>query len=57
MNKIIGDSLPNIPWMDKPEGYTMPVWRYHENPIIDRNAIKSSNSMALQVCFDVIANR
>ncbi len=45
MNKIIGDSLPNIPWMDKPEGYTMPVWRYHENPIIDRNAIKSSNSI------------
>lgn len=45
MSKIICDSLPNMPWMEKPEGYTMPVWRYNENPIIKRDAIKSSNSI------------
>jgi beta-1,4-mannooligosaccharide/beta-1,4-mannosyl-N-acetylglucosamine phosphorylase len=45
MSKIIGSSLPNIPWQDKPDGYEMPVWRYNENPIIQRNAIKSSNSI------------
>lgn len=45
MSKIIGKSLPNIPWQDKPEGYTMPVWRYSENPIIGRNGNKVSNSV------------
>lgn len=45
MSKIIGSSLPNIPWQEKPAGYEMPVWRYNENPIIQRNAIKSSNSI------------
>ena len=37
--KIIGDSLPNIPWQNKPESCCTPVWRYSENPIIDRNPI------------------
>ncbi len=37
--KIIGDSLPNIPWQDKPENCCTPVWRYSENPIIDRNPL------------------
>ena len=45
MSKIIGKSLPNIPWQDKPEGYTMPGWRYSENPIIGRNGNKVSNSV------------
>ena len=45
MAKIIGESLPNIPWQDKPEGCSDPVWRYTENPIIERNAIPSSNSI------------
>jgi beta-1,4-mannooligosaccharide/beta-1,4-mannosyl-N-acetylglucosamine phosphorylase len=45
MSKIIGSSLPNIPWQEKPAGYEMPVWRYNENPIIQRDAIKSSNSI------------
>jgi len=45
MSKIIGSSLPNIPWQEKPVGYEMPVWRYNENPIIQRNAIKNSNSI------------
>lgn len=45
MSKIKSASLPNIPWQEKPEGYDMPVWRYQENPIIKRNAIKRSNSV------------
>lgn len=45
MTKIIGQSLKNMPWQEKPEGYTMPIWRYSENPIIKRDAIPSSNSI------------
>lgn len=35
--KIIGKSVPNIPYEEKPAGYTDPVWRYSRNPVIDRN--------------------
>ncbi|GKX29739.1 glycosidase [Vallitalea longa] len=45
MTKIIGNSLPSIPWQDRPEGYEMPIWRYDNNPIIKRDAIPSSNSI------------
>ncbi len=45
MAKIIGQSLPEIPWQSKPEGYTMPVWRYSMNPVIERNHTKNSNSI------------
>lgn len=45
MSKIIGSTVENIPWQEKPSGYQRPVWRYHENPIIDRDAIPSSNSV------------
>jgi beta-1,4-mannooligosaccharide/beta-1,4-mannosyl-N-acetylglucosamine phosphorylase len=34
---IVGKSLKNIPWQDKPEGYDGVVWRYDGNPIIERN--------------------
>lgn len=37
--KIIGEVLPNIPWQDKPDGCTGPMWRYTENPIISRNPL------------------
>ena len=37
--KIIGSSLPNIPWQERPEGGVGPVWRYSENPIIKRNPL------------------
>ena len=38
MSKIIsGGNLPNIPWQDKPKDWWLPVWRYSENPVIDRN--------------------
>ena len=46
MAKIIGrPALPNMPWQDKPAGYDKPVWRYTENPIIQRDAIPTSNSI------------
>lgn len=38
--KIIGEALPNIPWQEKPERLkNAPVWRYNENPIINRNPV------------------
>ncbi len=37
--KIFADNLPNIPWQDKPADAIGPVWRYSENPIIDRNPL------------------
>ena len=45
MSKIIGQSLPNIPWEEKPEGYRMPLWRYSGNPIIGRDGNRVSNSV------------
>ena len=44
MIKITGEELPNIPWQEKPEGCHDVVWRYSGNPIIERDAIPSSNS-------------
>lgn len=37
--KLLTNELPNIPWQDKPEGFIGPVWRYSENPVIDRNPL------------------
>ena len=45
MSKIIGASIPNIPWQDKPEGYEYPVWRYDANPVIKRDQIYKANSI------------
>lgn len=45
MAKIIGNNLSNIPWQDKPEGYTRPIWRYDANPIIGRHDTAISNSI------------
>ncbi|NLI89615.1 MAG: glycosidase [Epulopiscium sp.] len=45
MTKIIGEKLSNIPWQDRPEGCTDPVWRYSNNPVIKRDHIPSSNSI------------
>ena len=42
---IIGPALPNIPWEEKPVGYTYPVWRYSRNPIVPRDAIPLANSI------------
>lgn len=45
MSKVIGRAIPNLPWQDKPEGCSMPLWRYTGNPIIGRHALKRSNSV------------
>ena len=45
MAKIIGSELKNMPWQECPEGCEDAVWRYSQNPIIKRNAIKGSNSI------------
>jgi len=45
MIKVQGMSIPNIPWQDKPDNCTAPIWRYSENPIIPANALPDSNSI------------
>ena len=45
MAKIIGEALPNIPWQDKPANCKDVVWRYDQNPIIQRDEQKNSNSI------------
>ena len=45
MTKIVGRELPNIPWQTPAEAEKLPVWRYRENPIIERFATKNSNSI------------
>lgn len=44
MSKLVGPTLKNIPWQDKPAGCTEPVWRYDANPIIRSDTIPTSNS-------------
>ena len=34
------NSCKNIPWQNQPEGNHDPMWRYSENPIINRNPLK-----------------
>ncbi|MBE6750952.1 MAG: glycosidase [Ruminococcaceae bacterium] len=45
MAKILNSKVKNIPWQDKPENCNDPVWRYTENPIIDRSFVKDANSI------------
>ena len=42
MKTIIGSSLPNIPWEDKPAGYKELLWRYSKNPAIGWNPTPST---------------
>lgn len=42
---MIGPALPNIPWEDRPQKSTHPIWRYSQNPIIPRDATPTSNSI------------
>lgn len=35
--KILGDNLPNLPWYPSEGCETPPIWRYKNNPIINRN--------------------
>lgn len=45
MAKIIGESLPNIPWRERPAGWSLPLWRHPDNPVIPRDAVPSANSV------------
>lgn len=42
---IVGTSLPNLPWEDKPAGHPHPVWRYSSNPVIGRSPFPTCNSV------------
>ncbi len=43
--KIVGEAIPNIPWEDKPAGYSELVWRFSGNPVIDRHPIPKAFSI------------
>lgn len=43
--KIMGDSLPNMPWEERPAGYKHILWRCSANPVIDRYTLSTSNSI------------
>ncbi len=43
--KIMGQPLPNMPWENRPQGSQEVIWRYSQNPIIQRNALPTSNSI------------
>ena len=38
-------TLPRIPWEERPRNNSDVVWRYSANPIIQRNALPTSNSI------------
>ncbi|MBZ9685699.1 glycoside hydrolase family 130 protein [Clostridium estertheticum] len=42
---IVGPSIPNMPWEDRPENCKEPIWRFSKNPIIPRNLLPTSNSI------------
>lgn len=39
MINVKGVAIPNMPWESKPSNETGPMWRYSQNPVIDRNPI------------------
>lgn len=45
MARIIGQTLHNMPWEDKPHGEREPIWRFSGNPIIGRDGNRRSNSV------------
>ena len=42
---INGQSIPNMPWQDKPVDCNEVIWRDNRNPIIPRNLLPTSNSI------------
>ena len=40
-----GQSIPNMPWQDKPADCNEVIWRHTDNPIIPRNQLPTSNSI------------
>ena len=43
--EIKGESLPGMPWEDRPADYKHIMWRCTANPIIGRDALSTSNSI------------
>ncbi|MCA9913659.1 MAG: hypothetical protein KC496_09935, partial [Anaerolineae bacterium] len=43
--QMMGATLANMPWEDRPAGSSDVVWRYSQNPIIQRYATPNSNSI------------
>lgn len=43
--KIVGESLPSLPWQDRPAGSTEILWRYDANPIIGRHPIPCAQAI------------
>lgn len=37
-------SIPNLPWQERPAGCSDVVWRYRQNPVIPRNPFPTANS-------------
>ena len=44
-SSVVGQPLANLPWEDRPSHSRDVVWRYSANPIIPRDAIRTSNSI------------
>ncbi|MBR6107298.1 MAG: glycoside hydrolase family 130 protein [Oscillospiraceae bacterium] len=42
---INGESIPNIPWQEKPADCKDVIWRYAQNPVIQRDHLEISNSI------------
>lgn len=38
-------SIPNLPWEDRPVGSSAVIWRYSQNPVIPRDLIPRANSI------------
>ncbi len=43
--KIYSDAIPNIPWAERTDSSTDPVWRSELNPIIKRDILPNGNSV------------
>ena len=43
--KIVGVSLPDMPWENRPENREEVLWRYSKNPVIPRDILPTSNSV------------
>lgn len=44
--KVFGEqSIPNLPWQEKPADCQSVLWRYSENPVIARDILPQSNSV------------
>jgi len=42
---LVGGELPNIPWQARPSSVEDVVWRYDQNPVIERHASRTADSI------------